>query len=603
MQQTGGPGLLDPDAGRRVNRPASLRRTGLAVAGLLAVHALLLGYAAIANSATFDEYAHLPAGCAYWRSGDFSIYNLSPPLLRMWAAVPALLAGADVPDVQAVAALAPGARHWEYGEQFLRANFDRYESLVRAARWGMIPISCLGAWLVFAWARELSGTAAGLAACALYVLNPDICAHASLVTTDAGTAVAMLAALWLWQRFCQRPTAGSAVAAGAVIGAAHLCKFTALLLWPALVLIAAIHVARHGRTVVRPLLAGLAGAAALTLLMVNAVYGFRGSGEALRAFAFQSRTMQTVQRAAGWLPVPLPREYLSGFDVQKFEAEGRYTAYLLGEQYDGSRWYYYPVALAIKLPLGTLGLIAVALVGALAVRHRGATPVDSRSDGEWAVLAAIVVFGVGMVVLGQINIGVRYLLPMYPLAFILISRLWSPSDATERGVRRYVPWAATALLVLGVVEFMTVYPRGLTFINGAAGGPAAGGRLLNDSNFDWGQALVDLRRWMRENRVSRIHLGYFGSVDPGAYGISYTPLIETSDLPHVAVSSFYLAGLKHRMPTPRGRSPLVGVPFHAELWRRRPLAVVGSTIFIYSREDYLAAVRESRSQRRPATRP
>ncbi len=48
----------------------------------------LLAYSAASNSATFDEPAHLAAGVEYLRRHDLTIYSLSPPLLRMWAAIP-----------------------------------------------------------------------------------------------------------------------------------------------------------------------------------------------------------------------------------------------------------------------------------------------------------------------------------------------------------------------------------------------------------------------------------------------------------------------------------------------------------------------------------
>jgi hypothetical protein len=146
--------------------------------------------------------------------------------------------------------------------------------------------------------------------------------------------------------------------------------------------------------------------------------------------------------------------------------------------------------------------------------------------------------------------------------------------------------------VLAAVEHLAVVPRSLTFVHAAAGGPAGGYRLLNDSNYDWGQGLIDLRAWMRHHGVERVHLAYFGSVDPRVYGIAYTPLVEPGDEPYVAVSSFYLVGLAHRMQTPRGRTGFVDVPFHAELERKTPVARAGPTIFVYTRRQVEEAIAE-----------
>ncbi len=62
---------------------------------LLLVHAALLAYAAMVNSVAFDEFAHLAAGMAYWKYRTWPIYNVSPPLLRLWAALPPFCAGAS----------------------------------------------------------------------------------------------------------------------------------------------------------------------------------------------------------------------------------------------------------------------------------------------------------------------------------------------------------------------------------------------------------------------------------------------------------------------------------------------------------------------------
>lgn len=43
------------------------------------------------NSVTIDEFAHMPAGYAYWRTGDFSIYARNPPLIKLIETIPWLI--------------------------------------------------------------------------------------------------------------------------------------------------------------------------------------------------------------------------------------------------------------------------------------------------------------------------------------------------------------------------------------------------------------------------------------------------------------------------------------------------------------------------------
>jgi hypothetical protein len=53
------------------------------------------------TSVTVDEFAHLPAGLAYWSTGTFSVYRHNPPLLRLLAAAPVALAGVEAPSSEA----------------------------------------------------------------------------------------------------------------------------------------------------------------------------------------------------------------------------------------------------------------------------------------------------------------------------------------------------------------------------------------------------------------------------------------------------------------------------------------------------------------------
>jgi hypothetical protein len=557
---------------------------------LLLFHALLLAFSAARNSATFDEPAHLAAGVAYWKHHDFSIYDLSPPLLRLWAAIPAVLAGADSPPTQAADLQSPLARHWRYADAFVAANLSRFASLLFYARLGMICISCLAGWMIYRWAGRLFGPRSAIAACAMYCLNPSVLANGALVTTDIGTSTAILAASWFWWRFCRTPSWSRWVLACLAVLAAHLCKFTAVLLWPMLLamVVPFIHWRSAGRRWLLPgawVLTGLT-----TLVLINAEYGFRGTGAALGSIPFASNFMQRVQHAlpAG-LPSPLPKLYIQGFDAQKSDTEGGYQGFLFGQIYKGSKWYFFPAALLCKLPIAMLLLLAAAVASKL--EAPGTAP-PARGAGERSLFFALVVFGTGVVVLGDLNIGTRYLLPAFPMAIILISRLWAVDRHPSAKTRSLLPYLRDALLVMLAVETLWVCPRFLTFVNFAVGGPSNGWRLISDSDYDWGQGLIDLHDWMKDQQVPTVALAYFGFADPKAYGINYTPLIHPGDARYVAVSSYFLDGLVNRIPVSSGARAWVGFPFFRQLQSKPPLSVVGNTIFIYSVVDVESAAKE-----------
>jgi hypothetical protein len=563
------------------------------LAALLIIHALLLSWSAAENSATFDEPMHLAAGAVYWKWQDLSVYSLSPPLLRYWAAVPAVLAGAKVPDPKPSHDYEVAMRHLAYVDDFVDANRDTFEHLLFLSRLGMIPISCLTALLVFRWAKDLYGATAGLAASALYCFNPSVLAHGSLVTTDLGTTTTMLWAAWLWWRFCRKPSFGRWVWVCIAILAAHLCKFTAVLLWPMMLGMAAPFAARGAKRWKTYLIAWVA-AIPMTVILINASYGFVDSFRPLGSFQFEPTFMQTIQQTlpAGFR-VPMPGVLVEGFDAQKYDTSRGYPAYLFGDIYNGVRWYYYPAALLCKTPLGMLALM-LAAVATLGIKLPNLAPYDYASS--WSMALGGIVFLAGVFLIGDVNIGTRYILPALPFALIITSRLWALPLWKMKPLARI----RDGLLLLAAAEALFVGPYFISYINFAFGGPSEGWRLLSNSDFDWGQGLIALRGWMKDHDVDRVSLLYFGYIDPGIFGVKYQlPQIQPP-LQYVAINCFYMQGLGNRMYIERHHREPVRIFYNLQLQQRKPVAVVADTIFIYNANDVLAAALEYQATHPPS---
>lgn len=106
--------------------------------------------------------------------------------------------------------------------------------------------------------------------------------------------------------------------------------------------------------------------------------------------------------------------------------------------------------------------------------------------------------------------------------------------------------------------------------------------LLTDSSHDWGQGLIALRDFMVEENVPVVHLSYFGSARPDAYGIDYVPLRSFYALPPVAQPAV----------TPRfvviSATNLVGTHVEdvfAPFRDIEPYRVLGHTMFVYRMPD------------------
>ena len=558
---------------RRDGPRPGLPREGLGVALLLALHAALAVWGAARNSVTFDENFHLPAGVAIVACGDWTASVAQPPLVKTLCALPALALGARPPSR---AALAQGDE-MTAGESFMRANAGRYYALFFAARMVVVTLSVLLGLLVWWWARRLSGTRGGLLTLALYALAPEALAHAGLVGMDLATGLAFTAVLAAFWRFCATGTWRWWLWTALAVAAAFLTRFSAVQLVPILVLLAAIgtvarRLARPGRVWL-----GLVLLAPVVVLALDLGYGWHVWTGPWAALPFRSEAFRHLAQIWPALRFPLPTEYLGGLDYIALisQAGGTHT-YLLGRILGAGPWYYFPLALLFKWPLGFLGVVALTIAASAARRDAR----RDRWDEAFLLLPAAAMLGAAMLA-STLGVGIRYLFPLLPLLCVWAGGLMIES----RQALRTSWWArgAVALALLQAIETGLAAPWYLSFFNWPAGGPGGGYRLVNDSNVDWGQGLIALRDEMRKRGIERIHLAYHGTTDPAVYGIDYVPYLGGTPGPEsewLAVSSYYFVGLYQRMVTPRGRTPTIHLDF-ARLWDVPPEARLGGSIYLY----------------------
>src|SRR5258708_7658888 len=136
---------------------------------------------------------------------------------------------------------------WVFATDFMRRNRERFDQIFL---FGRLPVVALGlalGLLVWHWARRLYGEEAGLVALAGCAFCPSLIAHAHLATTDVAFALAATGALYLAERWLERPRLPALLAAGAALGLAQLTKFSAVLLYPILLLIAGAALVRGER--------------------------------------------------------------------------------------------------------------------------------------------------------------------------------------------------------------------------------------------------------------------------------------------------------------------------------------------------------------------
>ena len=499
----------EPRAGAPLLRLSCLRYAPVV---LLAMNAALLAYSATRHSPTLLEPAHLAAGVSHWELGRFELYRVNPPLARMIAAIPVVAAGCQTDWTRFHDS--PGARaEFAVGEDFVVANGPRTMDLIVYARWACIPFSLLGGYFAYRWANELYGPGAGLVTLILWCFEPNLLAHAELITPDSACTAFGVVALYLFWKWLQAPDWARASWAGLFLGLAELSKMSWLILfplWPALCVAwrllrrrdatAALVTARPGRIQALQLAAMLLAG----LYILNLGYGFDGTLTPLKNFTFVSQSLTGNEPAGqpgnrfantliGQIPIPLPKQFLLGLDSQRrdFEDYGR-PAFLCGEWKRGGWWYYYLAGLLFKVPCGTWLLFAAVIVAKTSRRIR-CTPLG---DEIVLIAPAIALFALASSQTG-INQHLRYVFPSLGLALIFLGQSW------------FICWPrfgiiAALFLFYATASSLTHFPHHLAYFNDFAGGSGEGPRLLRGSNADWGQDWLLLAEWARADPAARV---------------------------------------------------------------------------------------------------
>ncbi len=106
--------------------------------------------------------------------------------------------------------------------------------------------------LVFLWARSLSNNTGGLLAMVAWCFNPLALAYGHLIITDPGIALMLPLTVWMFSRFLETPRPRTALLAGIAFAAALLTKYTAVILIPIFVALAAVAWWRQKRSAHQP---------------------------------------------------------------------------------------------------------------------------------------------------------------------------------------------------------------------------------------------------------------------------------------------------------------------------------------------------------------
>jgi 4-amino-4-deoxy-L-arabinose transferase-like glycosyltransferase len=350
------------------------------------------------------------------------------------------------------------------------------------------------------------GRAVAVLATGLFTLLPTVLADAGMATTDTALGAAVGATFLAAVLWAERPTWLRGFLLGFFAALAALSKFTSLgyiAVTVSLALACYLAVRRPAWDELSRLARQRAPTFALAVftaaVVIWAAYGF--------SFGIVSHFR---------LNLPAPDFFRGILAVREHNRMG-HGGYLFGEYRMTGWWYYFPVALAVKMPIAFLVLAGLGIF--VCLRKRAGL-----------VYLLPLAFSLGVLLpamAARVDIGIRHIEPMY-IGLSIIAALGLVQLLRWPRAGNAAVLTAGLLVVWMAISGAAYHPDYLTYFNGFAGKHPE--NILVDSNYDWGQDLKFLAKRLHELGVTHFSLLSLDGVARAEYLESWYGLPGLNDV-------------------------------------------------------------------------
>ena len=478
----------------------------------------LMGYlaagAALRESATVDEIAHVGAGLSYLQRLDLRLNEEHPPLAKALAAIPLVLRGTQADYSSAAWKMSADffpayGTQWIFGDAVL-GRWNAWRPTLLWARVPMLILTLLLGWLIYRYGSRLGGNWGGVLCLAAYVTTPAFLAFGPLVVTDLPVTLFTLMTLWQLGEIWAEPSRKNSVRFGLTLGAALLSKFTGLLVLP--VIAALFAQTRFWPTAAQPvteserkawrtarrrcILRGI-GWAVIIVYAVYFVLSWNQPNDALDRIG-SGQWAWLIRR-------PLMPVWLYCRGVLLMLIMGSRPTFLLGHAYPHGVPYYFPIVFGLKSTLGFLLLLLFAAAAGVMGRRRKVQAISDAARPHWRVLTIGLFVFLAICLLSRLDISIRHFL--VPVALLIL--MLAPIPRLIGGLPRRRIWqgVAVALAASSFVAIVRSYPYFFPFVNSLGSGYPAY-YLMNDSNVTWNGALPAVERFVRSRNLAEVELDW-----------------------------------------------------------------------------------------------
>ncbi len=523
--------------------------------------------ASLQESATMDELAHIPAGYGYVKYLDYRLNPEHPPLVKAIAAFPLIFQNLGFPIDKSSWQMDINGQ-WVAGAQFLYESGNDADKIIQWSRLGPMLLTLILIIFIYIWSKEIIGRWWALLPAFLFGLSPTVLAHGHYVTTDIGAALGIFCALYFFVKFLSTPSKKYLVFAGVSFGIAQLLKFSSVLIIPFFIFLIIVFYIRevtiskkffiqafqYIKNIFVIFLIGYAVVYAVYFIFtINYPIEKQKSDTEITLTSFAGKPtpagenckpMRCLADANIWMSgnkfLRPFAEYMLGVLMVIQRSSGGNTGYFLGEVSASGWWYYFPILFILKEPIPSLILILLTFLFSIWLIYKKLRTInpDARSGlrllrrsyklqtnlndylalhfAEFSMLSFAIFYWLYSIK-SPLNIGIRHILPTMPFIYILTASA-AKKMVNSSTIRKCL---LAMLLLWFALETLFATPHYLSYFNQFGGGIWNGYKNAVDSNYDWGQDLKQLKKFVDNpptgQNIDKIAIDYFGGGNPKYY--------------------------------------------------------------------------------------
>jgi 4-amino-4-deoxy-L-arabinose transferase-like glycosyltransferase len=375
--------------------------------------------------------------------------------------------------------------------------------ILLAGRLTTILFSVLLGICVFKWSRDLYGSTPGLFSLILYVFSPNIIAHSRLITTDLYATLMVTASTFFFWKYIKFGGWNRAVICAFVLGLSQLAKYTCIYLYPLFLLVILVKyrkilvkaVFEKNKAVLTKYVLVFSKYVSMFLivniLVINVGFVFHKTLTPLSKYEFKSDLFKGIQTmpVVGNIPIPVPYPYIQGLDMVRYHertGESFGNIYLKGEvretvgkDFEGFKSYF-SYAFLFKEPIAIQLFIILSI---LVFFINWSKYKYKFLENELFLVVPIIFFAIYFSLFFKAQIGIRYLLIIFPFLYIFCGNLFISWKTYNWKIKRFLAF----LIIYLVVSVLSYHPHYLSYFNEFVVDRKKAYKILADSNVDWRQ--------------------------------------------------------------------------------------------------------------------